>query len=74
MKSHKRTGFSLIEILVVIGIIAIMAVVSVPNFYIIREKDKKADINLVLSELDSKKEYIVRSSASKEDGVRNSCA
>lgn len=52
--AHKTSGFTLIELMIVIAVIAIVAVISIPvyNSYVTNAKRVDAKISLILLQLD----------------------
>lgn len=50
MKSHgRRSGFSLVELMIVVAIIAVLAVVAIPNYIAYQNRSRQSEARVLLS-------------------------
>lgn len=75
--SRARTGFSLVEVMIVVAIIAILAAIAIPNFMIMQLKAKRSEVATVINGIRTCEmehsavfgEYVTTPTAPREDAA-----
>ena len=68
--NHKRAGFTLVEIMIVVAIIALLAAIAVPNFLRSRKRSQATQILEDLRQIDSAKDqYAIENNKKAADTV-----